>query len=67
MSFARPFELPLHSVKPQKAIYVSRLSPDTTPECVKNPLCSELNATPDNFIINKFNFKQNFIIYNFSF
>jgi len=41
-----------------KIYLVSRLSLDTTPAAVKNHLCSKLNATPDNFIINKFDFNH---------
>jgi len=40
------------------------MSSGTTPDAVKNNLCYELNANPDNFINNKFNFNHEFKIFS---
>ncbi|XP_041449634.1 uncharacterized protein LOC121404365 [Drosophila obscura] len=48
--------VPLSAVVPRKAIFVSRLIPEDTPDDVKLHLSSYLQSPPDNFIITKFNF-----------
>ncbi|XP_041449637.1 uncharacterized protein LOC121404368 [Drosophila obscura] len=50
--------LQLRAVVPQKAIFVSRLLPETTPEDVKLHLSHYLHTPPDAFVITKFNFKN---------